>query len=190
MALKIIREEHAALSAMLRSLALMIERGPGDQPERFFDVLRAMLFYIDEFPERIHHPKESDLLFPRLVRVAPELLGVVSRLEAEHASGQDRVRELQHLLLAWELLGESRRLEFTGAAQNYLAFYLAHMHTEEVELLPRAESLLDEEDWLALNNAFGAHHDPLAAGVRDPFYDRLFSRIVLTAPAPIGVGPA
>ncbi|MEY3487645.1 MAG: hypothetical protein RL075_1650, partial [Pseudomonadota bacterium] len=58
-----------------------------------------------------------------------------------------------------ELLGESRRLEFTGAAQNYLAFYLAH-------------------------------HDPLAAGVRDPFYDRLFSRIVLTAPAPIGVGPA
>jgi len=80
LALKIIREEHAALSAMLRSLALMIERGPGDQPERFFDVLRAMLFYIDEFPERIHHPKESDLLFPRLVRVAPELLGVVSRI--------------------------------------------------------------------------------------------------------------
>ena len=155
LALKIIREEHAALSAMLRSLALMIERGPGDQPERFFDVLRAMLFYIDEFPERIHHPKESDLLFPRLVRVAPELLGVVSRLEAEHASGQDRVRELQHLLLAWELLGESRRLEFTGAAQIYLAFYLAHMHTEEVELLPRAESLLDEEDWLARNNALG-----------------------------------
>ena len=28
LALKIIREEHAALSAMLRSLALMIERGP------------------------------------------------------------------------------------------------------------------------------------------------------------------
>jgi hypothetical protein len=64
------------------------------------------------------------------------------------------------------------------------------MHTEEFELLPRAESLLDDEDWLALNTAFGAHHDPLAAGVRDPFYDRLFSRIVLTAPAPIGVGPA
>ncbi len=190
LALKIIREEHAALSAMLRSLALMMERGPGDQPERFFDVLRAMLFYIDEFPERMHHPKESDLLFPRLVRVAPELLGVVSRLEAEHASGQDSVRALQHLLLAWELLGESRRLEFTDAAQAYLAFYLAHMHTEELELLPRAESLLDDEDWLALNTAFGAHHDPLAAGVRDPFYDRLFSRIVLTAPAPIGVGPA
>ena len=189
LALMIIRQEHSALSAMLRSLALMIERGPGEQPERFFDVLRAMLFYIDEFPERMHHPKESDLLFPRLVRVAPELLGVVSRLEAEHASGQDSVRALQHLLLAWELLGESRRPEFTEAAQAYLAFYLAHMQTEELELLPLAESLLDDQDWTALNTAFGAHHDPLAAGVRDPCYDRLFSRIVLTAPAPIGVGP-
>ena len=151
LALKIIREEHAALSAMLRSLALMIERGPGEQAERFFDVLRAMLFYIDEFPERMHHPKESDLLFPRLVRVAPELLGVVSRLEAEHAIGQDRVRGLQHLLLAWELLGESRRPEFTEAAQAYLAFYLSHMQTEELELLPLAESLLDDQDWTALN---------------------------------------
>ena len=32
-------------------------RGRATQPERFFDVLRAMLFYIDEFPERLHHPE-------------------------------------------------------------------------------------------------------------------------------------
>jgi hemerythrin-like domain-containing protein len=61
-ALHIIRDEHAALSSLLQSILLMIERGPGDNPERFFDVMRAMLFYIDEFPERLHHPKESDLL--------------------------------------------------------------------------------------------------------------------------------
>ena len=70
--LQIIRDEHAAVAAVLRSLVMMMERGPGDEPERFFDVVRAMLFYIDEFPERLHHPKESDLLFPRLARVAPE----------------------------------------------------------------------------------------------------------------------
>ena len=34
---------------------MMVERGPGDNPEKFFDVLRAMLFYIDEFPEP-HRP--------------------------------------------------------------------------------------------------------------------------------------
>jgi hemerythrin-like domain-containing protein len=189
LALTIIREEHAALAAMLHSLEQMLLRGPGEQPERFFDVLRAMLFYIDEFPERLHHPKESDLLFPRLVRVAPELLSVISRLEADHVNGEARVRDLQHLLLAWELLGESRRQAFTAAAQAYLAFYFQHMRTEETELFPLAERLLDADDWAALDAAFSTHCDPLAGGLRDPSYDRLFSRIVLSAPAPIGVGP-
>ena len=70
-ALQVIRDEHAAVSAVLRSMLQMMERDPDEQPERFFDVLRAMLFYIDEFPERRHHPKESDLLFPKIARVRP-----------------------------------------------------------------------------------------------------------------------
>jgi hypothetical protein len=36
-----------------------------------FDVLRAMLFYIDEFPERLHHTKESELLFPSCANARP-----------------------------------------------------------------------------------------------------------------------
>jgi hypothetical protein len=41
-----------------------------------------------------------------------------------------------------------------------------------------------------LDAAFGSDQDPIAAGVHDAVYDRLFARIVLSAPAPIGVGPA
>lgn len=188
--LQIIRDEHAAVAAVLRSLGLMMERGPGDEPERFFDVLRAMLFYIDEFPERLHHPKESDLLFPRLARAAPELMPVIRRLESDHMLGEGRVRELQHLLLAWELVGESRRAAFAGATQAYVAFYLDHMRTEETQLLPVAQKILSTQDWAELDAAFQSDRDPLAGGARDPCYDRLFTRIVLTAPAPIGVGAA
>ena len=75
----IIYEEHAAVSAVLRSLLAMIRQGPDTEPGRFFDVLRAMLFYIDEFPERRHHPKESNLLFPKLARARPELMPVIDR---------------------------------------------------------------------------------------------------------------
>ena len=189
-ALQIIRDEHAAVSAVLRSLLQMLERGPGDTPERFFDVLRAMLFYIDEFPERLHHPKESELLFPRLARVAPELMPVIRRLEADHMKGEGRVRELQHMLLAWELLGDMRRAAFSEAAQEYVRFYLDHMRVEETEVLPVALDKLDEDDWAALNAAFRQERDPLAGGEPDPRYDRLFTRIVMKAPAPIGVGAA
>jgi hemerythrin-like domain-containing protein len=188
-ALQIIRDEHVAVAAVLRSLLLMLERGPEDAAERFFDVLRAMLFYIDEFPERRHHPKESDLLFPKIARVAPQLMPVIQRLESDHLNGERKVRELQHLLLAWELLGEARRAAFEEAVRRYVAFYLEHMRIEERELLPVAQQHLDADDWAQLNAAFGQHIDPLAGGERDVNYERLFARIVLRAPAPIGVGP-
>ena len=188
-ALQVIRDEHAAVAAVLRSLLQMLERDPDEEPERFFDVLRAMLFYIDEFPERRHHPKESDLLFPKIARVAPQLMPVIRRLEDDHLSGEHRVRELQHLLLAWELLGDSRRAAFEDAARKYVQFYLQHMRTEETELLPVAQKELGDEDWAQLNAAFQSRGDPLASGDRDPVYDRLFTRIVMRAPSPIGVGP-
>jgi hemerythrin-like domain-containing protein len=187
-ATRIILDEHAALSAMLQSLPAMLRQGPADEPERFFDVVRAMLFYVDEFPERLHHPKESDLLFPRLGRARPELLPVIHALEEDHMMGEGRVRELQHQLLAWELLGESRRAAFEHSAQEYVRFYLEHMATEERQLLPAAEESLAAADWDVLDAAFAADRDPLAGGMRDPHYDRLFTRIVRTAPSPIGVG--
>ena len=187
-ALQVIRDEHSTVAAVLRSLLQMMDRGPDDQDERFFDVLRAMLFYIDEYPERRHHPKESDLLFPKIARVAPELMPVIQRLEEDHMAGERRVRELQHLLLAWELLGDSRREGFEDAAREYVRFYLDHMRTEETELLPVAQKSLSESDWAQLDAAFEAKGDPLASGSRDPIYDRLFTRIVMRTPAPIGVG--
>ena len=163
-ALQVIRDEHSAVSAVLRSMLQMLERGPDEEPERFFDVLRAMLFYIDEFPERRHHPKESDLLFPKIARVAPQLMPVIKHLEEDHMSGEHRVRELQHLLLAWELLGDSRRPAFEESARKYVEFYLNHMRTEEMELLPVAQKQLTEDDWAQLNEAFRAQGDPLASG--------------------------
>lgn len=187
-ALQIIRDEHTAVAAMLRSLVMMIERGPGEESERFFSVVRAMLFYIDEFPERRHHPNESDLLFPRVARAAPELMPVISRLEEDHMRGEGRVRELQHLLLAWELLGEPRRVAFEEAVQTYVRFYLEHMRQEELHVLPTAEKALTDADWVELDKAFEADRDPLAGGQRAPSYDKLFSHIVNTAPSPIGVG--
>ncbi|KQT10836.1 hemerythrin domain-containing protein [Ramlibacter sp. Leaf400] len=188
-AIRIIRDEHAGLAAVLRSLLAMLKDGPQDAPLRYFDVMRAMLFYIDEYPERLHHPKESDLLFPRLARARPDLLPLVERLEGDHLRGEARVRELQHLLLAWELNGESRRAAFAERATEYAHFYLEHMKAEEQFLLPAAEAALTDEEWGELDAAFGQNHDPLAGG-DSAALDRLFTRIVRSAPSPIGLGPA
>jgi hemerythrin-like domain-containing protein len=62
-ALDVIRDEHQALAAMLRSLKMLLAKARRENAMPDFGVLRAMLFYVDEFPERLHHTKESELLF-------------------------------------------------------------------------------------------------------------------------------
>lgn len=187
--LEIIRDEHSSLAAMLQSMRMLVDRGPGDDPKTFFDVLRAMLFYIDEFPERLHHPKETELLFPAVAAVAPNVDVAIARLDRDHEYTEQAVRELQHLLLGWELMGESRRERFVSTFSNYVNLYLAHMRLEEEEILPAAEKYLSAADWKVLDEAFEQNCDPLTGKYKpDPAYEQLFTRIVMKAPAPIGLG--
>jgi hemerythrin-like domain-containing protein len=186
--LRIIRQEHAALSAMLRSILLLLEehRRKGSQPD--FAALRAMLFYVDEFPEQRHHRKESALLFPKLRARTPLLRDVFDRLDEEHARGERNIRELEHALLGFEMMGESRREAFEQAADRYVTFYLAHMALEEQEILPLAEKVLTPADWAELDAAFSANRDPLTGCEPEEVYRTLFTRIVNLVPAPVGLG--
>lgn len=187
--IRIINEEHASLSSVLQSIRMMIKRGPQNSPEAFFDVMRAMLFYIDEIPEKQHHIKESTLLFPPVAARSAQCAAVIEKLEKDHETGEPAVRELQHLLVAWEMLGESRRKEFEKETLNYIDFYTDHMHREETLIIPEALKLLTNEDWERLDSAFQSNTDPLPERIqRIPVYDRLFTKIVMRAPAPIGLG--
>ncbi|MFM6992657.1 MAG: hemerythrin domain-containing protein [Rhodoferax sp.] len=187
--IRIINEEHASLSSVLQSIRMMIKRGPQNSPEAFFDVMRAMLFYIDEIPEKQHHIKESTLLFPPVAARSAQCAAVIEKLEKDHETGEPAVRELQHLLVSWEMLGESRRKEFEKETLNYIDFYTDHMHREETLIIPEALKLLTNEDWERLDSAFQSNTDPLSERIqRIPVYDRLFTKIVMRAPAPIGLG--
>jgi hemerythrin-like domain-containing protein len=118
-------------------------------------------------------------------------MATVQQLERDHISGEQDVRELQHLLLAWELLGEIRKPEFEAQCKRYVGFYLEHMRLEETVILPQAEKAFTETDWQELDAAFQKNRDPLTGKhAADPVYDRLFTRIVMEAPAPIGLGDA
>lgn len=77
--LRILRDEHFSLTAVLRSLRMMLHRGPGEDAPQYFD---AMLFYIGEVPEKEHHPKESQLLFQPMLQRVPELAQTLQRSRA------------------------------------------------------------------------------------------------------------
>jgi hemerythrin-like domain-containing protein len=188
--LDVLNEEHQALAAMLRSLSLLLAQARREQRAPNFEVLRAMLLYIDEFPERLHHRKETDLLFPKVRERCPELASVLYRLERDHEAGERSIRALEHALLAYEVLGEPRRERFEHHVEHYTRFYLEHMALEESEILPAARKAFTPEDWAELDAAFATHKDPLTGHEAAPEYRPLFQKILNTAPAPVGLGPA
>lgn len=190
LAYTVIRDEHNALAAILRSLPQLLEHARRAEQLPDFGLLRAMLFYIDEFPERLHHTKESRLLFPKLRQRVPGLVEILARLDAEHAKGETAIRHLEHLLLAFEVMGEARREAFEVGVSRYVEFYLTHMGIEEQTLLPAALAHFSPEDWDELNQAFAQNRDPLAGHGSLADYAPVFSRIVNLAPAPIGLGAA
>ena len=149
-----------------------------------------MLFYIDEFPERLHHRKESELLFPLIRQHSDTAADILDRLDRDHGAGERAIRDLERALLAWEMIGESRRIDFETALDRYLDFYAAHMRLEEEVVLPLAQQVLGEADWRTLDAAFAENRDPLTGHPPSHEYEQLFSRIVRTAPAPIGLGEA
>lgn len=185
---RIIRDEHSALSAMLRSILLLLAEHRRQRSLPDFGALRAMLFYVDEFPEKRHHRKESELLFPKLRARTPISRELLDRLDDDHARGERKIREVEHALLAFEMLGEPRRHAFEEAVERYVDFYLGHMALEEREILPLVEKVLTNEDWADLDEAFSANRDPLTGCEPEPDYAALFTRIVNAVPAPIGLG--
>ncbi len=189
-ALRTIQREHAALAAMLRSLPPLLEqyRRRGAMPD--FAALRAMLFYLDEYPEQRHHRRESELLFPAVRARSPFARELLDQLDEDHRRSERSVRDLEHALLGFEMLGEPRRLAFEQAAQRYVDAYLAHMALEEQQLLPLAARVLTPEDWERIDEAFEANQDPLTGHPPDAAFQAIFTRIVNLLPAPLGLGPA
>lgn len=186
-ALTVMNQEHEAIGAMLRSVSMLVAQAGRHRKLPDFGLLRAMLFYLDEFPERLHHAKESRLLFPKVRERCPQLAAVLDRLDADHARGETAIRALERTLVAFEILGESRRDAFEQALQRYVGAYLHHMAVEETQVLPMARECLTEADWVELDAAFEANRDPLTGHPASDEYRALFSRIVAAAPAPIGL---
>src|SRR4029077_9143373 len=101
-ALQKIRDEHRSISAVLHGLKQLARDAQNVSVKPDFAVFRAMIHYIDEFPEQLHHPKEDKSLFPPLVARAPQVQALVDSLRAEHKDGARLVRELERALMLFE----------------------------------------------------------------------------------------
>jgi hemerythrin-like domain-containing protein len=148
---------------------------PSSLPD--FELLRAMLFHVDELSEKRHHRIETEVLFAKLRARTPMARHMLDRLDEEHEQGERRIRSLQYALLAFEMLGKPRRESFEREAESYAHFYVAHMASEEQEMLPLANHVLTHDDREHIDAAFEPSRYPQTGREPETDYAALFDRI-------------
>ncbi len=185
--LRILRDEHRSISAVLLGLKHLARLAEDAAVKPDFRPFRAMIRYIDEYPERLHHPKEDALLFARLLACCPESAQTIRELKREHEEGARKVRDLERALLFYEDAWPEGRSRFIEMIDAYADFHWAHMRKEEEEIMTLAERRLAPEDWKEIDAGFAANADPLAQ-VAEKDFESLFTRIVNLSPSPIGLG--
>jgi hemerythrin-like domain-containing protein len=179
-----IEDEHRLLAAVLHAMLHLVHeiRDRGVAPD--FELLGAMIYYIDTFPERYHHPKESEYLFPLVCARHPAAAPLIRRLDQEHALGAERVRTLQQTLARYSNGGPSEFRPFLAAVEAYADLERRHMASEENDLMPLARQHLTPADWQEVDAIFAGHADPLLGTAVGSTHDELFRRILKLAVPP------
>ena len=190
-ALRIMMDEHQSLAAILHAIRMMLRDIASGTLQPDMGLLRAMVHYLDAYPEKRHHPKEDEFLFGPLRARTHDADAALDKLEAEHADAEARIAVLEAAVKAYAQ-DPAKFDAFKAAFEDYAAFYRTHMMTEEREVLPQIRKHFTAEDWARANAGFVAD-DPLSgtratarAGEED--FAQIFSRLVAAAPAPIGLG--
>src|SRR5690349_2797178 len=126
-AIRIILDEHRSISAVLSGLKELTRMARASKVRPDFEVFRAMIHYIDAFPERMHHPKEDRHLFARLELRDAKARPLIAALRAEHVAGAAMIRDLEHELLLYDVGWPGGGEAFSSAVDRYAQFHWDHM---------------------------------------------------------------
>jgi hemerythrin-like domain-containing protein/nucleotide-binding universal stress UspA family protein len=182
-AINTIREEHRSLSAVLRGLTHLLDRAQATDQMPDMAVMRAILSYVREFSQELHHPKEEDYLFRKLRDKTGEFEVQLATLCEQHTQESLLIAALEAALSDVEQSTSIELGALQQAAHALVSHVRNHMGLEETLLMPAACRLLDEADWQAIENAFQENGDPRFGAQSDEEFRLLFARIVSLFPS-------
>jgi hemerythrin-like domain-containing protein len=187
-AIAIIQDEHRAITAVVEGLRHVVDEIAAGRMAADHALLAALFHYIEQFPERLHHPKEDDFLFARLRARRPEAAPLLDGLHREHEVGRERFAELKAM---WDRYraDPAALAPFAEGVERYSRFHWLHMRREEEHVLPLAAEALTGEDWDAIDAAFASNNDPVVGLPARKAFRELFRHLVAIMPPPYGVGP-
>jgi branched-chain amino acid transport system ATP-binding protein len=187
-AIDIIHAEHRALGAVVQAFRHVLDTIHSGAKQPDFVLLDALIEYITEVPDKLHHPKEDEVLFVKILEVVPDAATLIAKLQDDHVKGEQSTQHLREALRTYQAAGASGFTEFEAVALRYIDSTWKHISLEEKELLPLAVQRLAPADWAGIDAAFEANKDPWSGPTGE--FRALFTKIVNMVPAPHGLGAA
>ena len=182
-ALATLKAEHRALGKVVSTLQEMLKDIAAEHCDADFQLIATILYYLDAFPERCHHPKEDKYLFKHLRARTDQANDLLDELEAQHAESARLMAALERAFVLYQGGAPGGLAAFAKVADAYARLQWKHMDLEEERMFALAHQHLFGMDWFAIDRAFRANEDPLfGATARDEFA-KLRQRIVNRLPA-------
>jgi nucleotide-binding universal stress UspA family protein/hemerythrin-like domain-containing protein len=175
--LAIMRDEHRSIAAVIHGLEHLVRQARDQRAPPSFPLLRAMVRYLVDFPETLHHPKEDAYLFRKLRARTTEFNATLDELERQHVEGHAQVDELVRSLDAYEADPRGALDRFARAVSAYATSQLQHMTLEFKVVFPAARQHLTAQDWAEIGDAFAGNGDPRFSSDNDEEFRQLFARI-------------
>jgi hemerythrin-like domain-containing protein len=179
-----IKLEHRSLGMVLHTLQTLLKKIAAGHAVADFGLFATALYYIDDFPERCHHPKEDEYLFKRLRLRSAEFDAVLERLQTEHARSAVTVAGLHRAMVHYQGGAPEGLQLFKAAVDSYADEMREHFALED-EVMSHAQSVLSDEDWELIAWAFTANDDPLFGSNQRLEFAQLYHRIMTLAPRKI-----
>jgi len=187
-ALAIIEAEHRNMLQVANALGVLAQRLSVAPTGDDLHTVALIADYLHAFPERFHHPKESELLFAQIRRRSNEFGEILDRLDHEHEVTPAQVTCIHDLATTTQTTDRTRIAGLVEEIASFRAALCEHMRIEEEVAFPLARRALAAEDWARIDAAFAAHVDPLGDPRAEGDIALLRARITQLLPAPEGVG--
>jgi len=141
-----------------------------------YPMMLSIVVYIQEYPERVHHPLE-DAVFSILIDRGIEEAKHVRKMIKDHNELEIITRKLRESLESYTSGKLTNEVDLKRELMTFLSRQRQHLYVEEVKLYPLIKNLVTKQDWAGIESMVPRMDDPVFGERTRNDYERLSREI-------------
>lgn len=152
---------------------LLIDISRGSSPD--YPLVQRILAYIQDYPERVHHPREDAILMVIVNKGLEEekFREDINILVRDHSEIEGMTREVLHAFERKYVSRHADDADIRNSLSRLIQRQRAHLLFEEVSIYPHIADHLDDAEWEAIS-ILPEYDDPIFGERVSEEYEQIF----------------